>query len=163
MSPVHLHLLLNHVAIMAALFSVPLFLFGLIRKNETIQNVSYAGFVLAAIAAIPVFLTGEPAEDAVEKLPGVLESIIEQHETMAEIAIWLVVVTGIIALGALLRSKIHFFRSRVIVLAMVVASIASASVISYTGYLGGQIRHTEIAGAQPAAPANGGENENDED
>lgn len=163
MSPVHFHLLLNHVAIMAALFSVPVFLYGLIRKNETIQNVSYAGFVLAALTVIPVFLTGEPAEEAVEKLPGVLESAIEQHETMAEIATWLVVITGIIALGALLRNKIRFFRSPVIVVAMVFASLAAASTIGYTGYLGGKIRHTEIAGAQTIIPGNGGENGNDED
>ena len=165
MNPTHIHLLLNHVSIMAALFSVLLFFYGLFRSNETVKSISYAGFVIAALAAIPVFLTGEPAEDAVEKLPGVLESAIEKHEEAAEAAIWLISVTGILALGALLREKISIFRSKALVAVMIIASLASAATISYTGYLGGQIRHTEIASGtngMNTVPANGGEAE-DED
>lgn len=146
MSQTHIHLLLNHVAIMAALFSAILFLFGAIRKNETIKNVALIGFVLAAVAAIPVFLTGEPAEESVEKLPGVLESVIEAHEEAAEFAIWMIGIAGLAALGSLLLKNVSFFKTTVFAGIMVVISLVSASAISYTGYLGGQIRHTEISG-----------------
>lgn len=146
MSQTHIHLLLNHVAIMAALFSAILFLFGVIRKNETIRNVALFGFVLAAISVIPVYLTGEPAEESVEKLPGVLESVIETHEDAAGFSIWMVEIAGIAALGSLLLKKVSFFRTTIVAGIMVVISLVSASAISYTGYLGGQIRHTEISG-----------------
>jgi uncharacterized membrane protein len=165
MKPTHIHLLLNHVSIMAALFFVLIFFYGLIRSNETAKTISYVGFVLAALAAIPVFLTGEPAEDAVEKIPGVLESAIEKHEEEAEAAIWLISVTGILALGSLLREKISLFRSKALVAMMIIVSLASAATISYTGYLGGQIRHTEIASGTNGlntAPANGGEAEEED-
>lgn len=149
MSQTHIHLLLNHVAIMAALFSAVLFLFGALRKNETIKNVALVGFVLAAISVIPVYLTGEPAEESVEHLPGVIESVIESHEEAAEFSLWMIEIAGLAALGSLLLKKVSFFRTTVFAGVMVVISLVSASAIAYTGYLGGQIRHTEISGNAP--------------
>lgn len=144
MNPVHIHLLLNHVAILAALFSILIFIYGFIRKNETVKNIALTGYVLAALAAIPVFITGEPAEEAVENIPGVLESIIEQHEEAAELAIWLIEITGLLALGGLLLRKFKFFSSTAFAAVLLLISMISAGTISYTGYLGGKIRHTEL-------------------
>jgi hypothetical protein len=40
------------------------------------------GFVLTALLALPVYFTGEPAEKVVERLPGVTEPLIEEHENV---------------------------------------------------------------------------------
>lgn len=146
MNLTHLHLIMSHVAIMAALFSALLFLFGFFRKNETIKRIALSGFVLAAISAIPVFLGGETAEETVEHLPGVMESVIETHEDAASFSLWLIEIAGIVALGSLLLKSVSFFKTATFAGVMVILSIISAGAISYTGYLGGQIRHTEIAG-----------------
>ena len=158
MNSTHLHLVLNHVVIMAALFSAVLFLFGVFRKNETIKNVALFGFVISALSAIPVFLTGEPAEESVEHLPGVFESAIDAHEDAATFSLWMIEIAGIVALGSLLLKKVQFFRSSIFTAAFTLISFVSAGAISYTGYLGGQIRHSEIsANALSPAGEQGGE------
>jgi hypothetical protein len=37
---------------------------------------------------VPVFLSGEPAADAIEDLPGVSEEMIEEREASADFARW---------------------------------------------------------------------------
>jgi len=67
--------------------------------------IASAILVIMAILAFPVFLTGEPAEESVEKLPGVLDSMIELHEDAANIAIWLMGLTGLLALIAIIMNR----------------------------------------------------------
>lgn len=157
MNSVHIHLLLNHVSIMAAIFSVLVFAYGFFRRNSSVINIALAGFVLAALAAIPVFLSGEPAEEAVEHLPGVVEAVIEEHEEAAEIALWLIEISGLAALTGLVMRANQFFTGKVFYGLMLVLSLVSAGSISYAGYLGGKIRHTEIAsaGGEPAENVQG--------
>lgn len=164
MNLTHIHLLLNHVSILAALFSVLIYIAGIIKKNDPIKNTALIGFVLAAIVAIPVFLTGEPAEESVEHLPGVLESAIESHEEAAEIALWLIEITGIVALAGLFSKKIKFVATTGFSLLMVTFSLVSSVSISYTGYLGGKIRHTEISSTTIGNDTNeGGQGEAEEE
>jgi hypothetical protein len=104
-----------------------------------------------ALAAIPVFLTGEPAEEAVEKLPGVSESFLELHEEAAEIAIWLMGITGLVSLVALVMQKKQSAKANAaFILACILSAFAFAS-MAQTGYYGGKIRHTEIRSAQDQA------------
>ncbi len=145
MNQTHIHLLLNHFPIIGTLFGSCLLLWGIIKKND--QTKSISAFILAAMAliAIPVFLTGEPAEESVEHLNGVSENMISLHEEAAEIAIWLMGITGIISLAALLMAwKKHKQANIIFLLAFILSAVCFGS-MARTGYLGGQIRHTEIA------------------
>lgn len=145
MNPTHIHLLLNHVSIMAAIFSVLLFIVGFRLKNSSVINVALGGFLLSALAAIPVFLTGESAEESVEELAGVLKSNIESHEDAAKIALWLIEITGIAALAGLFLKKVKFVSSASFGIVMMLFSLCSTVSIVYAGYLGGKIRHTELS------------------
>lgn len=156
---------------MAAIFSVFVLAYGFIKSNNVVINIALTGLVLAAVTAIPVFLTGEPAEESVEHLPGILESAIEEHEEAAEIAFWLMQITGIVSLAGVFLRKSGFMKGFVFNTVILLLPIAAAGSIAYTGYLGGKIRHTEInAGASApmdnsGEPANaeGGEETEDED
>ena len=130
---------------MAALFSIVIFLAGLFMNNSSIKNVALTGFIVAALFAIPVYLTGEPAEESVEDLTGVTETNIHEHEEAAEISIWLIELSGVIALAALILKNVKFFSTPAFALIMTLMSIVSGLSISYTGYLGGFIRHTEVS------------------
>lgn len=166
MNSTHIHLLLNHVSIMAAIFSVLVFAYGFLRKLPSVINVGLAGFVVAALTAIPVFLTGEPAEESVENIPGILEAVIEQHEEAAELALWIIQIAGVFAFSGLVMRANTFFKSPTFYGLMLVISIASASTIAYTGYLGGQIRHTELgvnSSQQIVIPEGAGAVEGDDD
>lgn len=145
MNQTHIHLLLNHFPIIGTLIGSCLLLWGIIKKNENIKSISAVLLACMALVAIPVFLTGEPAEESVEHIGGISEQVIELHEEAAEIAIWLMGITGLVSLAALLMS---FRKAKqagtVFILAFILSAVSFAS-MARTGYLGGQIRHTEIS------------------
>ena len=144
MNSTHAHLLLNHFPVIGTLIGVMILLYGLLIKNINIQKVSLATIVVMTLIAIPVFLTGEPAEEAVENLPGVAESIIESHEEAAEVAFWVMMLTGVFALITLGLQIVNNPFSKTFVLIALISGIISFGLMGRTAYLGGQIRHTEI-------------------
>lgn len=165
MNQTHIHLLLNHVSILAAVFSVGILIVAYLRDIDVLKKTAMIGFVLAALVAIPVFLTGEPAEDSVEKLPGVLKSAIDEHEESAELSIWLIGVLGVMSLaGLVLGNRIQYSKKYFLTLLLFFSFVAAGS-ISYTGYLGGKIRHSEISnvGSASGSEQGGGKEEGDDD
>jgi len=145
MNSTHLHLLLNHFPIIGTLIGSGLLLAGIFRKNYQLSNSALTVLSIMAIIAIPVYLTGEPAEESVEKISGVSETIIEAHETAATVAIWLMMATGLTALITLIiQFKSKTYKPALNYMVALFALICFAA-MARTGYLGGQIRHTEIS------------------
>jgi hypothetical protein len=144
----HLHLLLNHFPIIGTLIGAGVMLWGMVQNHKTIRAVAAVIIMTMTIMAIPVYLTGEPAEERVEHLPGVSESIIEQHEEAAGLAIWLMAAAGASSLAALLlqyrtSSKAPFGIATLL-------TLLAFGAMARVGYLGGQIRHTELRTNQQA-------------
>ncbi|MBL0071035.1 MAG: hypothetical protein IPP34_04075 [Bacteroidetes bacterium] len=161
----HLHLILNHFPIIGTIIAVFILIYGIYKSYLPIQKVSLALIVVLAIIAIPVFLTGEPAEEAVENLPGVSELVIEAHEEAAEASIWVMEFTGILAFIAflLIAGKKQFATTSVYL--VVLAGLLSFVMMARTGYLGGQIRHTELNGSvvQTSAESVSGSDKEEDD
>lgn len=152
MNATHLHLILNHIPVLGTAFGLGLLLFGLWRKSDELKKAALGVFVIVALAAVPVYLTGEPAEDGVKSLLDVSKPHMEQHEEAAGVAF-----TGVLALGvAALTGLIRFRRGRVLPgwfgVVSLVASLIVSGLMVWTANLGGQIRHSEIrAGNSPPA------------
>jgi hypothetical protein len=156
MDPTHLHLMLNHVPIVGIPIGLALLIFGLLLRSGQLRVASLLIFVFCAGIAAVVFLTGEPAEETVESLPGVSHLVIEAHEESAEVAIWGAVALGAVAALALaLHIPRHLpsvgIRLRTVSLAAPLLLAAIVAVMLFrTANLGGQIRHTEIRSDAPA-------------
>ncbi len=101
----HLHLVLNHIPVLGTAFGLGLLAYGIWQRSTELKKTALGVFVLVALMTIPVDLTGEPAEEGVEGLPGVSESIIEQHEEAAGVAFASIGVLGLIALIGLLALR----------------------------------------------------------
>ena len=142
----HLHLVLNHFPIIGTLIGTLFLLYGVIRKNQSLQNISIGCILAMALIAIPVFLTGEPAEENVENIPGISESVMETHEEAAELAFWVMEITGAISLISLIASKINKNAGQILIMVTLMASFISFGLMARTGYLGGKIRHSELNG-----------------
>jgi len=153
MDATHIHLLLNHIPILGSLFALCLLLYGLIRKNASLEQAGLVTFVIAGLFALPVFFSGEDAEDAVEKLAGVSEFFIEEHEDLALIALWAIIVTAVLSLIGLYT---YHTKKRSVPLraAIVIAAIVSFAMMTLTGSHGGKIRHSEIRGTDLSNPTN---------
>jgi uncharacterized membrane protein len=143
MSFTHLHLLLNHFPVIGTLIVTGLLAWALFRRSGEITRVSLALTAAIGVIAVIVFFTGEPAEEAIENLPGFSEAITERHEEFALTATIVVASLGALALGtlALLRKKEIPLR---VTLWSFILSIVASGVMGYTALLGGQIRHTEV-------------------
>ena len=165
MDAVHLHLILVHIPIVGSFIGLSILTYGLYTKNDEIKRTALAIFVIAAPVTIAVYLSGDEAEGAVGHLPGVSSEIIDEHEDLAEAAVWAVELLGLLALGSLyaINKKLHF--AKTIVLATFIASITAFALLAQVGNLGGQIRHSEIRAKTPAQTENGSQTENhyDED
>lgn len=163
MSLVHLHLVLNHLPAIGLVFAGALFLVALAKRSGPFQHVALWFLVVSALAAIPVYLTGESAEEAVERLPGVAEALIERHEEAAGAAFVAMEVLGGIALLTALALRWRPQVPRVVAAGLVALVVATSALFTWTGYLGGQIRHSEVRSGAAVADAGDGAQERDDD
>lgn len=155
MDSVHLHLMLNHLPVLGGIFGFLVLAWGVLRGYDEVKRVGLIVLVLTAFVAVPVYLTGEPAEEVAEHLPGVSEAIIEPHEDLANFAFIAAIVSGVAALAALLAFRFASGAARVLTFATLALSLVTSGLMIQTANLGGQIRHSEIRqGAQNNAPAN---------
>ena len=145
MNATHIHLLLNHFPIVGTLIGSGLLVWGIIKNQNNYKAIASFILVLMAIIAIPVYLTGEPAEESVEKLAGVSDSIIELHEDAAALAIWLMIITGIAALLAMVSNWQKRKFTKTAFFSVFILSVLSFASMARTGYYGGMIRHSEIS------------------
>lgn len=151
MNTAHLHLMLNHLPVLGTGFGLLLLVAGLLRKSEDLKRASLATFVLSALLAVPVFLTGEPASDVVERLPGVSEALIEAHEVAAKLSLVIIEVAGMGALAALLILRWKPKYARWSLPGVLALSLLAGGSLLHTANLGGQIRHSEIRGTAALA------------
>ena len=166
MTPTHLHLVLNHIPVIGFLAALLFLGWGLLRRHDQVVRAALGAVVVIAIFTIPTYLTGEPAEEAVEGLAGISEPIIESHEDAALVALIAMIVTGIAAAITLLVATLRQpYRPQLGYLTAVVGIIAFA-LIARAANLGGQIRHSEIRGgtavSQPAETGSESHGENDD-
>ena len=151
MNTVHLHLLLNHLPVVGTVIGTLLLAVALVRRSDELGRTSLGLFALLGLIAVAVYLTGEPAEDAVEKLPGISDGLIDRHQDAALVATMVIGVIGAFALGALLIYRRRTL-PRWVTLFGFAAALVGSSAMAYTANLGGQIRHTEIrSGAAPSS------------
>jgi hypothetical protein len=150
MSSIHLHLMLNHVPVIGMVFALLILGVAAWRRNDGMSRLGLAVMVgLAAVTAV-VFVTGEPAEEAVEQIAGVSEAMIHPHEEAAEASLIATAIAGtlaLIALGAFRRRAVP----RWVTGAAFTAALAVSTMLGWTANLGGQIRHTEIGGTAAAS------------
>ena len=143
MSLTHLHLLLNHFPVIGTIIGIALLGVAVMRKNTELMKTTLGLFAALGVITVIVYLTGEPAEEAIENLPGFSEAITERHEEFALVATIVLASFGTLALAilAVFRGK---SMPRWVTLFSLVLALASGAVMGYTAMLGGQVRHTEV-------------------
>ena len=152
MNSAQIHLALSHFPLFGILTGLFILAYGYIFKKEQLSLTALIIFVVTAVIAIPVFLTGEDAGEIIKNLPGVSDSLKEAHEELAEKVIWLIGLLGVLSAAALyvwLKIRHKFKLACLIVIAM---ALISFGFLVKVGNSGGEIRHTEIR--SPENPAN---------
>jgi uncharacterized membrane protein len=152
MNPAHVHLLVNHIPVLGVVLGLVVLAGAVLRSHALLTRCALAVFVVAALAAIPTYLSGEPAEEIVERAAGEIETWVEPHEEAASVALALVEALGVLALIGLRLSRNGRALPRALMGVTLVAAVLATGSLAWTANLGGQIRHTEIRSG-PAAPS----------
>jgi uncharacterized membrane protein len=146
MNLAHLHLLLNHFPIIGTIVALGLFITSFVGKNDDLKRSALIIFAAMALITLPTFFSGIGAQRAVRKDSGVLTAVIDRHEGAAILAMFLMLITGALALVELWR------RRRIVtekpwsgnLLAILVFSLLTTGLMARVGTTGGDIRHPEI-------------------
>ena len=155
LSPLHLHLMLNHVPVLGTIAVALVLGIGLFRRSREIMRLGLGLTVLVSLVTVPVYLTGDPAEDALREFdPGVDRELIHEHEEKAEVGLIAVLATGALALGALWWGRDPSDTRRGLPAMVCAALLVSFGLFAVAALDGGRIRHPELqtsgTGSTPA-------------
>lgn len=158
MSAPHVHLILNHFPVVGVVAAAGLLTLAVLMRRDVLTRAGLWALAVSAAVAVPVYLSGQSAEEVVEEME-IAESVIEAHEEAA-----LITLVALLVLGAVAASTLWLYRRRGRIprkaaIALWVLSLGGAVLAARTANLGGEIRHTEIRGelfgSAPAAEAGG--------
>ncbi len=147
MNLVHLHLMLNHFPIIGTFIALLILAYGIFKKNQTLINTAAVLMLGITLITLPAFYTGEPAEEAIEHLPGISHRLIHEHEEAAELAFLLMNITGIMAIVYLLMQRMKLPIAQLLSKALLLATLITCILMARAGNEGGKIRHAELQSA----------------
>lgn len=146
MDPQLLHLRLNHLPVVGVFWTLPFVLIAALRPGRPALLRAHGLTVLLGVTTLIAYLSGDPAEEKIEHLAGVVESSLEAHE---EAAIWAVVlgiaagVVGLAGVWAAFSRRLSVARGLAWAATLILV-IEMGSLIQ-TATLGGQIHRPELA------------------
>ena len=161
MNTAHWHLLLNHLPMVGIVIGTIILAGGFIFKNNpTIKATALGVFVFSALMAIPAFLTGEGAEDVAEKMPGVTNGFIENHEDLGKIFLILAESLGVLAIITFITFRLKSKLTPILFGIVLIVAIGTSVFAKQVGTSGGQVRHTEIRSGNATTMDNATEQNN---
>lgn len=147
MNQAYLHIVLNHFPVLLIPFAAIVLVFAMRTGHQATVKFALILFVLAAATAIPAYLTGEGAEDIVEKIAGVTHDAIEEHEDAGYFALVSSLIAGTsAAISLFLNGNKRKWALRLTLF----FALWSTTVLARTAYLGGFIIHHEAHAPVPA-------------
>jgi uncharacterized membrane protein len=140
----HLHILVTVFPSVGLVFVLGFYIAAFVTANEAMKRVCLAAFGIVALLAIPTYLSGEHSMEALSQDPKISKDLLEYHEGWGVAALVGLVLTGLAAWIALLRS---WRAERVsndalhLVLGLAVVTLALMVIV---GELGWEISHHEL-------------------
>lgn len=149
MNAAHLHLMINHIPVLGSVAVLVLILYSVLKKNRDVTRLTLKVAILIGLLSIPVFLSGEPAEDVIEHVLKTNDTFVERHEDFSGYALFMTELVAVVAVVGLVKSRTTADVSAKLIAALGIMAAVNAGMMGYTAYLGGQIMHTELREAKP--------------
>lgn len=144
MNNVHLHLVINHFPIVGTILGAIILIAGIAFKKKDITRTALAVFIFTALLAIVSSYTGNEAEEIIENLPDISETLLHTHEELAEIFLPLSLILGSTALLAIIMEIRKIKYSKYVLYLVLLLAISNGVLAKFVGTSGGEIRHSEI-------------------
>ena len=152
MNDAHYHLLVNHLPIVGLLIGILVLITGLVLKKSQVKLTALGIFIFSALASIAAFYTGEGAEEIVENISGISETLIHTHEEYAESFFTLTLILGGIALIGFIAEVKKFKYAKYFIYLTLLLALSDGVLTKYVGTSGGEIRHSEIRSSSKIIP-----------
>lgn len=152
-------MIVNHLSIVGLLIGILVLISGLALKKTEVKHTALGVFIFSAIASIIAFYTGEGAEEVVENVAGISETLIHEHEEYADSFFAFTLILGGISFVIFIAEVRKFSLSKYLVMLCLLVAIADGILAIYVGASGGEIRHTEIRGDAKMIPLENGDEE----
>jgi uncharacterized membrane protein len=156
MSMVHIHLMTNHFPVLGIIIGLFIVAYGIFKQSEDIKRLALYAFVGLGLITALVFITGEPAEEAVENIAGVSKSILERHEDASVFGLIAIEMIAAISLIALLLKNLRLPQKQWFMRTILILAFLTSGLMVWISNLGGQIRHTEIRRSSSFSPSDSG-------
>ena len=137
-----LHALINHFPIVLTVVGALALLLATLYERRAIWVYALSTLTLAGLTIYPATLTGERASRAVHKAWYIAPGAIHAHSSAADVTLWVVGITGLLALIALVtlaRTREALSPAKGFRVLVGLGALLSISAVAYTGYLGGKI------------------------
>ncbi|MBK8557822.1 MAG: DUF2231 domain-containing protein [Lewinellaceae bacterium] len=146
-SATHLHAMLVHFPI--AILFVGFFseILGLVTKKDFFKKAGFYLLILGTAGAVASYFSGDAAGEGMED--GTLGQAIELHENAA---IWSIILATATVGTRLLWETMKTKKNLVYAFSFLLYT-GTIGVVSYTGYLGGQLVYKHAAGVELGLPA----------
>ena len=145
MNSAHFHLLINHLPIVGSFIGFLLVFYSAIIKRDS-SNLK-AGLVilcLSCLSILPVYFSGEGAEEIVEHLEGVSHDSIEEHEEIAELGFYVSLFVALLSGVAFLAANQKNDKATLLTNTTLFSALMLTVLFVFIGNTGGKIRHPEI-------------------
>ena len=158
MDGAYVHIAINHFPIILALLGAAAAVASFIWRRRAVWLYAVATLTLAGLSVYPVKLSGDMAEESMEKMPYVTREAIHEHEEAAELAMWILIGTGVLSAYAWWRAlqsapRDETFATPTWLRALVtIGALASAGATSYAAKLSDPIMHYSPELPHPPAP-----------
>ncbi len=153
----HIHLLINHFPIILAVMGAAAVVVALITRWRGVWLYAVASLTIMGLSAYPTLFSGEQADRVLHDPWYIVHGAIDRHQDAAELAMWIMIATGLVALYAWWRSvrRENGPRQgapgwlRVLVL---IGALGSLGTVTWASWLGGEIVHGSsiLQGPAPA-------------
>lgn len=141
----YLHLVTHPFAIVLPIVGVAVGLVGWAAGREELERYGLLSLLLAAVAAIPSYITGISTADNVAARTFVEPGLVQDHRTWATWAAISLVTCGIFAGFAMAQPKDRRLRRFVLIV-----GVLAAALVGYSAFRGGKIVHGEEVESETA-------------
>ena len=144
----YLHLVTHPFAIVLPIVGVAVGLVGWVAGRDELERYGLISLLIAAVAAIPSYLTGISTADDVAARTFVEPGLVQDHRTWATWAAITLVTCGIFAGFSMAQPKDRRLRRFVLIIGALAAGL-----VGYSAFRGGKIVHGEEGQASEAVAA----------
>lgn len=153
MNELQIHLFFNHVPVIGAFAALLVVIIGVAMKSNAVRATGLVVYIAMALAVVPTYLTGEGAEERIENIAGISEDVIESHEDMAKISLWLMLGAAAIGAAALYTQWKQKPISSQLTIVFLVVAVGAFVQIGLTAHEGGKIRRPDMNSQSAVQPA----------